>query len=229
MRKTIIAIVAFAVTGLAFAAESGFVDKFDVAKSNFASIGRNDYCILEPGYVQTFEGVEDGKKGKLIITVTDQTEPVDGIDTRIVEEREWSDGQLAEVSRNYFAVDKTTNDIYYFGEDVDVYKDGKIAGHEGGWRSGKNGAHYGLFIPAKPTVGQKYYQEIAPKEAMDRAQIESISESVSVPAGKFEKCVKTEETSPLEPDAKEYKLYAPGVGLLVDGGLKLVKYGKEAK
>lgn len=64
---------------------------------------------------------------------------------------------------------------------------------------------------------------------MDRAQILSVTETVSVPAGKFEQCLKTEETSPLEPDAKENKLYGPGVGLLVDGGLKLVKYGKETK
>jgi len=226
MRKMILALAAIALAGFAFAAEDGFVDKFDVAQSNFTSVGRNDYCILEPGYVQTFEGVEDGKKGKLVITVTDQTEPVDGVDTRIVEEREWSDGQLAEVSRNYFAVDKTTNDIYYFGEETDTYKDGKIADHGGSWRSGNNGAHYGLFMPAKPAVGQKYYQEVAPKEAMDRAQIVSLIEKVTVPAGTFEKCLETEETTPLEAGSKENKLYAPGIGLLVDGDLKLVKYGQ---
>ena len=38
-------------------------------------------------------------------------------------------------------------------------------------------------------------------------------------------------STPLEPGEKEYKCYAPGVGLVQDGSLKLVKYGKadEAK
>ena len=223
MRRFILAIAALAITGFALASDNAWQDKFDVPKSNFASTGKNDFCILTPGYVQTFEGVEDGKKGKLIVTVTDQAETVDGVETRVVEEREWSEGQLAEVSRNFFAVDRSTSDIYYFGEDSDTYKNGKVADHDGSWRSGKNGAHYGLLMPAKPSVGQKFYQEIAPDQAMDRAQIVSLSEKVTVPLGTYENCLKTEETSPLEAGSKEYKLYASGVGLLVDGGLKLVK------
>jgi hypothetical protein len=227
MRKLILITLAVVIAGCALAANDGFNDKFDVQKSNFASTGKNDYCILEPGYVQTFEGTEESKKGKLVVTVTDQTETIDGIETRVVEEREWSDGQIIEVSRNFFAVDKATSDIYYFGEDVDAYKDGKVEGHDGSWRSGKNAAHYGLFMPANPTVGQKFYQELAPKKAMDRVEIVSVSEKVAVPAGSFDNCVKTEETTPLEPGDKEYKLYGKAVGLLVDGGLKLVSSEKK--
>jgi hypothetical protein len=33
------------------------------------------------------------------------------------------------------------------------------------------------------------------------------------------------ETSPLE-GGREYKIYAPGIGLIKDGGLRLVKYGR---
>ena len=53
-----------------------------------------------------------------------------------------------------------------------------------------------------------------------------MSETVKVPAGTFENCLKTKETTPLEPDTTEYKLYAKGIGLIVDSGLKLVKSGK---
>lgn len=222
-------LVAMSVGLAVFAAEDQFVDHFDVPKSNFKSSGKNSYCIIEPGYKQTFDGEEDGKKGHLEITVLDQTEAVDGVETRIVEERESADGQLVEVSRNYFAVDSESNDVYYFGEDVDMYKDGKVSDHEGSWRSGKDGAHFGLFMPSSPKLGQKYYQELAPSKAMDRARIVSVSEHVKVAAGDFDKCVKTEETSALETDSKEYKLYAPNVGLLIDGGLKLVKYGQESR
>jgi len=49
---------------------------------------------------------------------------------------------------------------------------------------------------------------------------------VKTPAGEFKNCLKVEETTPLEPNTKEYKYYAPGVGLVREGDLKLVKYGK---
>lgn len=52
---------------------------------------------------------------------------------------------------------------------------------------------------------------------MDRAEHISISETVQVPAGKYPNCIKTEETTPLEPKNKEYKLYAPSVGLIREG------------
>ena len=68
-------------------------------------------------------------------------------------------------------------------------------------------------------------QEVAPKVAMDRAQIVSLGDSLQTPAGRFEKCLKTEETSVLE-SGKAYKLYAPEIGLICDGNLKLTKNGR---
>jgi hypothetical protein len=145
--------------------------------------------------------------------------------TRIVEERETEGGQLAEVSRNYFAIDKTTGDVYYFGEDVDEYKNGKVTGHEGAWLSGVNGARFGLMVPAKPKVGDRYYQEIAPKVAMDRAEVLGISEQVKVPAGVFANCLHTKESSGIE-SGSEDKWYAPDVGLIKDADFVLAKIEK---
>jgi len=82
------------------------------------------------------------------------------------------------------------------------------------------------MMPGLPLVGAKHYQEIAPKVALDRAEILSVSETVKTPAGVFKNCLKVVETTPLEPRNKEYKYYAPGIGLVQDGKLKLVKYGK---
>jgi hypothetical protein len=154
---------------------------------------------------------------------------VDGVRTRIVEERETAKGQLKEISRNYFAISKKTNNVYYFGEESKEYEDGKVKSTAGSWESGRNGAHYGLMMPARPKVGEKYYQEIAEQDkAMDRAEAVSMSEKVTVPAGTFENCLKMKETSAVE-SGTEYKEYAPGVGIIVDGGLKLTKYGPQKK
>ena len=58
-------------------------------------------------------------------------------------------------------------------------------------------------------TGDKYYQELAPKKAMDRVEIVSIDEKVKTPVGTYEKCVHVRETTPLENDVSE-KWYAQG-------------------
>jgi hypothetical protein len=95
----------------------------------------------------------------------------------------------------------------------------------GTWRSGVNGAKFGLMLPARPQVGQRFYQELAPKVAMDRAEIVSVTTIISTPAGKFEKCVHIAETNPLEKGKTDHKWFAPGVGMVKDAGMVLVKYG----
>ena len=223
MRITL-ALLTLVITLTNFADDSSFKQTFDIPKDHFVSAGKNDYFNIEPGFQMVLEGKEDGEAAKLVISVLNETKVVDGVETRIVEERESQGGELVEVSRNYFAIDKISGDIYYFGESVDIYKDGKVAEHGGSWESGKDGAHFGMFMPAKCEKGAKYYQEVAPKVAMDRFEIVSTTETVKVPAGEYKNCVKVEETTPLE-SGTEYKLYAPGVGLLIDGGLKLTKFG----
>lgn len=204
-------------SGVAVAQGQIFEKDFGVDKSSLANRGTNPYMILEPGYRLV---LSDGKD-TLEITVLNETRRVDGVDTRIVEERETQGGRLSEVSRNYFALHPSTGDVYYFGEDVDVYDDaGNIAGHEGSWLSGLNGAHFGLQMPGSPEIGQGFYQELAPGIAMDRARIVSLEETVEVPMGEFDRCLKTEESSGVE-EGVEDKLYAPYVGLLREEAFRL--------
>jgi predicted lipase len=197
---------------------------FDLESCDLVSTGENSYFILEPGYQVILEGEEDGEELQLTMTVLDETKVVDGVETRVVEEKESERGNLVEVSRNYFAICKPTNDAFYFGEDVDIYEDGEIVSHEGAWLAGQNGAKAGMIMPGSVKVGMKYYQEIAPGVAEDRAEIVSVNEVLDTPAGNFQNVLKTEETNPLEPNEKEYKFYAPGIGLVQEEGLKLVNY-----
>ena len=92
--------------------------------------------------------------------------------------------------------------------------------------SGVDGAKFGLMMSGRPTAGARYYQEVAPKGAMDRAAAVSIAETAKVPAGTFKECVRVRETTPLEPGAAEYKVHAPGIDLVQDGDLQLVRYGR---
>ncbi|MBZ5620570.1 MAG: hypothetical protein LAQ69_17870 [Acidobacteriia bacterium] len=194
---------------------------FSVDKKTLGVKGSNPYFILTPGYQLSYKHGND----TIIDTVLNETKVVDGVEARVVEDRETKNGQLIELTRDYYAIDSATNDVYYMGEDVDVYKNGKVVGHGGAWLSGVNGARFGLMMPAAPKPGQKFYQEQAPGVGMDRAEIVSGQERVVTPAGVFEKCIHVHETSPLEKGAGEHKWYAAGVGPVKDAEMLLVKYG----
>ena len=197
-----------------------FQSEFKVDKKTLGTKGNNLYFPLTPGYKLEFAHSKDSR----VWTVTSETKLIDGVETVVVEDREMKDGQLAELTKDYFAIDATTNDVYYFGEDVEVYKNGKVVNRKGSWLSGVNGAKFGLYVHGKPSVGKKYYQEIAPGVGKDRAEVLSVTETVVTPAGKFENCVHTLETSPIEKFLKDHKWYAPGVGEVKDDQMQLVKY-----
>ena len=190
----------------------------------FLTVGRNAYFILEPGY----QTVYSGKKGKdslgLVITVLNDTVTIGSVITRVVEEKETVNGKYIEISRNYFAFCKESNSVYYFGEDVDIYKNGKAIRGKDSWKAeGNNKA--GIVMPGKIVIGNKYFEEYAPGIAMDRSEIISISDTINTIAGFFVNCLKTKETTPLNLLEKEFKIYAPGIGMIKEEDLILVKYG----
>ncbi len=200
---------------------SSWQEEFGISECTLLPTGRNEYFILEPG----FRLVLEGRIETVEITVLDETREVDGVTTRVVEEREWKYGELVEISRNFFAICPDTNDVFYFGEEVDMYRDGALVSHSGAWLAGENRARAGLIMPGEPAVGMKYYQEIAPGVAMDRAQIVSLDDALETPAGTFSDCLRTMEGTALNPLEREYKTYAPGIGLIQDESLLLTEYG----
>jgi len=196
-----------------------WTDSFGQEACTFSSLGRNPYFILVPGHQLTLESAEE----KVVITVLDETRMIGNVETRVVEEREEEDGQLKEVSRNFFATCREHGDVFYFGEEVDDYDEGRIVGHGGAWRADEPNSKAGILMPGTILLGARHYQEIAPN-AMDRAEIVANDVTLATPAGLFHHCVRVEETSGLDPDEKCYKTYAPGVGLVQDEDLLLTSY-----
>ncbi len=220
--------------GVADAAQ--FTSDFRFEDCTWSSRGRNNpyFIPLRPGYQLVLEG-EDEDEGETVeikvqITVTGQKERISFVTpggrtitlrARVIEEREWEDGELIEVSRNWFARCRETGDIYYFGEDVDDYEDGEIVGHGGAWRAGVDGAQPGIIMPATFLLGSRYFQEVAPGVAEDRAKHVGMGLEVMGFAG----CVAVLETSRLDAGAESMKYYCPGVGLVIDDVVELVEYG----
>ncbi len=207
-------------------------DSFELEKRTLLSVGKNTYFILEPGYQLVLAKHGGGSTEQVVITVLDETEDVDGVETRVVEEREFLNGKLKEISRNFFTICREHKDVFYHGEDVDDYRTGaeyvpsflKVLGHGGAWRAGVQGARPGLMMPGEIELGARYYQEVAPEIAMDRAEIVRNDMTVEAPAGTFENCLKVIETTPLDPRSESLKVYAPGIGMVIDDDLILVRY-----
>ncbi len=200
---------------------AGWQTEFEIETCRLSDTGRNPFFILEPGFEIVLEGGQD----RVIITVLEETRQVDGHSTRVLEEREWKGGQLVEISRNFYALCPETLDVFYFGEEVDIYQDGEIVRHDGAWMAGREGALAGLIMPGRPAIGDRYYQEIAPGVAMDRAEVVSLDASLETPAGNFSGLLVTREGTALNPQEEEFKTYARGIGLIQDSYLLLTRYG----
>jgi len=209
-----------------FTPDPKFTSSFLLEDCTFKSEGENPYFILQPGYRIVLESDE----ARAHITVLNKTKVVNGVTTRVVEERELEkDGDeliLVEVSRNFFAICEQTNSVVYFGENVENYENGEIVSHEGKWRAGVNGAKPGLIMPGTILLGSRYYQEIAPVDsALDKGHIVSMQDQCKIGEFDFEVCVTIQDTSDCAPNAKDRKIYAKGVGIVQDEDLKVVHFG----
>lgn len=216
-----VALLATAAASQAQTRDPTWRSEFALTGCTMSDTGRNPFFILEPGFQLV---LQDGGE-TLQVTVLDETRTVDGVPTRVVEEREWKGEQLYEVSNNYFAICPETGDVYYFGEEVNFYEGQQVVRHDGSWLAGEKGAKAGLIMPGAPNPGMRYYQEMAPEVAMDRAEIVSLEETCETTAGSFPGCLKIKEGTALEPALVEYKFYAPNIGLVQDEDLRLVRYG----
>ena len=194
--------------------------------------GSNAYLTLNPGAFSRLEGEDDNLHVAVEITVLSETKAIrvpaeDGmliLRTRVVEEWEWIDGELAQISRQYLARCPNSGNIFKFGQDATQYEDGEVVGHEDSWRAGQDGALPGLMMPGFLLVGSRYFQEQAPGVSMDCAEIVTLDMTYETPLRVFDGCIVVRETTPLEPDEEVLKVYAPNVGLIADGGLVLVEH-----
>ena len=205
-------------------AKGDFTRDFRIQDCTFATTGHSPFFPLVPGQVAGYKGEVDGELEELTITTQNVTVDIGGVLTRLVEERHTVNGELVEISRNFFAHCTENNTVFYFGEETDNYENGEIVDHDGSWRAGTAGARAGVIVPGLPLLGARYFQEIAPGVAMDRAEVIQLGIAAATPYGNFTGVLVTEETTPLEPAARELKRYAPGIGLIQDAELKLASF-----
>ena len=203
----------------------------------------NPFFPLVPGQQIVLENEEDGERIEITTCLDDGsncsrfdgtpvsglfTVALGGIETRVIEERESEDGELVEISHNFFARCLENGSVFYFGENVEDIEDGEVVSSGGEWQAGIGDAMPGVIMPGIYLLGSRYFQEVAPGVALDRAEHTRMNLVVEVDLTgggetELEGCVEVIETSPLDrKGSQSEKIYCPGVGLVFDDGAELV-------
>ena len=222
------------------AAPATLLPDFDAARFVRGAEVDNKYFPLPPGRraVLRARGVEDGEpiRERSELRVLRKPGPtILGVRATTQLDKSYEDGLLVEKTFDYFAQD-TRGNVWYLGEDVTNFRyddDGNLIGkdHESAWRAGRRGAKPGWIMPAKQVIGQKYFQEFARKdEALDKGQTHKIVRNLTVGGETYARVLRVLETNPFEPGDREFKYYAPGVGLVrikegLDGNLEEPRAG----
>jgi hypothetical protein len=186
-------------------------DRYDpvIDPSNFSTTIDNPYFPLIPG--TTFTYLTPNRAIKDVFAVTHDTRVINGVTCVQVHDSVYTEGELTEDTLDFFAQDREGN-VWYFGENTAEFERGLLATIEGSFLSGLNHDKAGIIMKAHPAPGDFYRQEFSLGNAEDYAQTLILNSRVVVPYGRFNNCLKSQETTPLEPDALEDKYYAPGVG-----------------
>ncbi len=179
--------------------------------ANFVGPIDNPYFPLVPGTTFIYGGQTSQGFSRDVFAVTHNTRVIDGVTCVEVHDSVFTSGVLTEDTLDWFAQDKEGN-VWYFGENTGELVDGLISTIAGTFMGGVNGDKPGIIMKAHPAVGDFYRQEFALANAEDNALTLSLTESVTVRFGSFNHCLKSQETTPLEPLLLEDKFFAPGVG-----------------
>jgi hypothetical protein len=178
--------------------------------ANFQATIDNPYYPLVPGTTYVYVETARGERSESEIVVTHETKQIMGVECVVVHDVVTANGAVAEETDTWIAQDKRGN-VWSFGEATQEISAGGAVSTFGSWEAGIDGAQPGILMPANPMPGEPYRQSYQLGVAEDMGQVVALGESVTVPAGAFSDCVRTEEWSELESGSAK-KWYAKGVG-----------------
>ena len=184
----------------------------------------NPWYPLKPGTTFTYKGTKDVRPSREVLKVTRRTKLIDGVPCRVLDDRLYLNGRLAERTTDWYSQDSKGN-VWYYGEaTAELDAQGKVTSTEGSWKAGVDGARPGIFMPAHPKVGQSFRQEYYKGHAEDRFRVLGLHTTVKVPYISSTNALLTQETTPLEPGVIDHKVYVRGIGTVKE---ETVKGGNE--
>jgi hypothetical protein len=185
----------------------------EIDRADFVEDVDNPWFPLVPGTRWEYEGEADGTVEHTTVVVTPERRTVMGVSTVVVRDTVTADGEVVEDTYDWYAQD-VDGAVWYFGEAVSNFEDGRLEDTDGSWEAGVDGALPGIVMLARPAVGDAYRQEYDEGEAEDMGEVVRTGGHVEVPFGSYDDVLVTRDWNPLEPDVVEEKYYASGVGLI---------------
>jgi hypothetical protein len=186
--------------------------------ADFVAVIDNPYFPLPVGRTLVYEGIKDGQTLVDTVTVTDQTKLIEGITARAVSDISTHDGALLEKTLDWYAQDKQGT-VWYLGEDTTAFLSNGKTDTSGSWQAGVHDAEPGIIMEAHPQIPDAYRQEFLVGEAEDTAWVVEVGGTVTVPYGKLRNTLKTLEAARIEPGNYDLKVYAPGIGIVLEQAL----------
>lgn len=181
---------------------------------DFSTTINNKYFSLPVGKKMTYEATTKDGPEKVELQITNETKVIGGVKTIVYLDTVYLNGQIHEITRDYLAQHKN-GDVWYFGEEVDNYENGKLKDHAGTFIHGVDGAKAGVWMKAEQKVGDSYRQEFYKGKAEDMRDVVAVGLTVTTKLATYTECVKVYDWTPLDKKSREHKYYCPGVGALV--------------
>lgn len=205
----------------------------------------NRFLNLSVGHTYVLRAGEDFEE-TVIVHVTDEVrevereEGLDPVQCRVVVDavmvREDGEWVVDELTDDYFAQADVGNpmdvesNVYYCGEISRNYEDDYLNNLDGSFFSGVEYAKAGVLTRQYPEIGQVDRQEYAIAEAEDLVEyvdLNAMLDDVEVSedfdfecSGADGDCLKTFDTSALDPESTEFKYYKAGLGFILAIGLE---------
>src|SRR5262245_7764041 len=175
----------------------------------------NPYFPLPVGRTLIYRGIKEGESQVDRVHVTSHVKVIEGIPAVTVTDVAKHNGKLLEKTTDWYAQDKQGN-VWYLGEATAAYLPGGHVDRSGSWQAGVGDAEPGIVMRANPQVPNAYRQEYRPGQAEDTAWIVGRGGSVTVPFGRVHHVLSSLEFTRLEPDVIDQKIYAPGIGIVLE-------------
>ena len=180
------------------------------------------YFPLHAGSAWVYEGDSEGQHRRDVVRVLDERTAITGIECVAVVQEVYLDGELSEITTEWFAQDRDGN-VWKFGEDSLEADGSGFAQSEDSWIAGEEGREPWLFLAAQLAVGDEF------TDGEDIVVVTRLGATAEVPAGSFHNTVEADE-NPDDEDDKDIIIYAPSVGLISEqsasGTIQLVEFSR---
>jgi len=102
---------------------------------------------------------------------------------------------------------------------VQDFEDGQLISIDGSFEAGVDHDKAGYLMLGDPQEGDVYRQEFSLGNAEDAGEVLGYVDGIEANGVTYDDVLKTRDFTPLDPESREFKYYAPGIGVIVEENL----------